>query len=381
MLQTENLRIAEFSPLMGPRQLEAELAITDEIGRLVQDTRQALSAMMHGQEERRLVVVVGPCSIHDPEAALDYARRLKPIADATSKQLLVVMRTYFEKPRTVVGWKGLINDPHLDGSYDIAAGLTMARQVLLGVSRIGLPCATEFLDTVVPHYLSDMVSWAAIGARTTESQVHRQMASGLSMPVGFKNSTDGSLQNAVNAVLSARHAHAFLGINAEGVSSVVKTTGNPDGHIVLRGGASGPNYQAQDIAAAAEILKPHHLRPRGPWWIARTTTRARITPARPQFSTMSCALSWRGRRPSWASCWKATSGPANRRGRRACLPRTASPSPTPASAGTKPNVYCSQPLRSCEPNLDGNPQRVSPKGLRPYTTTSLLSRTLRARPR
>jgi 3-deoxy-7-phosphoheptulonate synthase len=259
MLQTENLRIAEFSPLMGPRQLEEQLALTDEIGRLVQDTRQALSAMMHGQEERRLVVVVGPCSIHDPEAALDYARRLKPIADATAKQLLVVMRTYFEKPRTVVGWKGLINDPHLDGSYDIATGLTMARQVLLDVSRIGLPCATEFLDTVVPHYVSDMVSWAAIGARTTESQVHRQMASGLSMPVGFKNSTDGSLQNAVNAVLSARHAHAFLGINAEGVSSVVKTTGNPDGHIVLRGGASGPNYQAQDIAAAAEILKPHHL--------------------------------------------------------------------------------------------------------------------------
>jgi 3-deoxy-7-phosphoheptulonate synthase len=259
MLQTENLRIAEFSPLVAPRQLEEQLAPTDEIKQLVQDTRLALSAMMHGQDPRRLVVVVGPCSIHDPEAALDYARRLKPIADATADRLLVVMRTYFEKPRTVVGWKGLINDPHLDGSYDIASGLSMARQVLLGVSRIGLPCATEFLDTVVPHYVSDMVSWAAIGARTTESQVHRQMASGLSMPVGFKNSTDGSLQNAVNAVLSARHAHAFLGIDAGGMSSVVKTTGNQDGHIVLRGGASGPNYQAQDIAAAAEILAPHQL--------------------------------------------------------------------------------------------------------------------------
>jgi 3-deoxy-7-phosphoheptulonate synthase len=259
MLQTENLRIAEFSPLVAPRQLEEQLASSEAIKQLVQNTRLALSAMLHGQDRQRLVVVVGPCSIHDPEAALDYARRLKPIADATADQLLVVMRTYFEKPRTVVGWKGLINDPHLDGSYDIASGLSIARQVLLGVSRIGLPCATEFLDTVVPHYLSDMVSWAAIGARTTESQVHRQMASGLSMPVGFKNSTDGSLQNAVNAVLSARHAHAFLGIDAGGMSSVVKTTGNQDGHIVLRGGASGPNFHAQDIAAAAEILGPHQL--------------------------------------------------------------------------------------------------------------------------
>jgi 3-deoxy-7-phosphoheptulonate synthase len=259
MLQTENLRITEFSPLVGPRQLEEQLASTEAIRQLVQESRQALASMMHGQDQRRLVVVVGPCSIHDPEAALDYARRLKAVADDVGDRFLLVMRTYFEKPRTVVGWKGLINDPHLDGSYEIAAGLAMARQVLLGVSSIGLPCATEFLDTVVPHYLSDMVSWAAIGARTTESQVHRQMASGLSMPVGFKNSTDGSLQNAVNAVLSARQPHAFLGINAEGVSSVVKTTGNPDGHIVLRGGASGPNYQAQDIAAAAEILGPHQL--------------------------------------------------------------------------------------------------------------------------
>ena len=164
------------------------------------------------------------------------------------------MRTYFEKPRTVVGWKGLISDPHLDGSCDISTGLTLARQILLRITGLGLPCATEFLDTVVPHYLSDMVTWAAIGARTTESQVHRQMASGLSMPVGFKNSTDGLLQNAINAVLSARHAHAFLGINADGISSVVKTTGNQDGHIVLRGGASGTNYHAEDIATAADAV-------------------------------------------------------------------------------------------------------------------------------
>ena len=262
MLQTQNLRIAEFAPLVAPQQLEAELASTDEIRQMVQSSRQAISAMLHGQDNHRLVIVVGPCSIHDPEAAFAYAERLKKVADATQEQLLVVMRTYFEKPRTVVGWKGLISDPHLDGSCEIQTGLTIARKILLRIGALGLPCATEFLDTVVPHYLSDMVTWAAIGARTTESQVHRQMASGLSMPVGFKNSTDGALQNAINAVLSARHAHAFLGINADGFSSVVKTLGNQDTHIVLRGGASGTNYHAEDIAIAADALAREGL-PRG----------------------------------------------------------------------------------------------------------------------
>jgi 3-deoxy-7-phosphoheptulonate synthase len=251
MLQTKNLRIAEFSPLVTPKQLESELPITPEIGRLVQQSRQAISNMLHGKNSQRLVVIVGPCSIHDPDAALEYAERLKKVADATAEHLLVVMRTYFEKPRTVVGWKGLVSDPHLDGSCDIPAGLASARKILLAINGLGMPCATEFLDTVVPHYLADMVTWAAIGARTTESQVHRQMTSGLSMPVGFKNSTDGSLQNAINAVLSARHPHAFLGINADGVSSVVKTTGNQDCHIVLRGGASGPNYHHADVEVAA----------------------------------------------------------------------------------------------------------------------------------
>jgi 3-deoxy-7-phosphoheptulonate synthase len=218
--------------------------------------------MLHGRDQRRLVVVVGPCSIHDPEAAMVYAEKLKKLADATQDQLLVVMRTYFEKPRTVVGWKGLVSDPHLDGSCDIPTGLTLARKILLDIGALGLPCATEFLDTVVPHYLSDLVAWAAIGARTTESQVHRQMASGLSMPVGFKNSTDGSLQNAINAVLSARHGHAFLGINADGGSAVVKTLGNEDAHIVLRGGASGTNYHPEDIAEAALAIGKEGL-PRG----------------------------------------------------------------------------------------------------------------------
>jgi 3-deoxy-7-phosphoheptulonate synthase len=254
MLQTKNLRIAEFAPLVTPRQLEDELTLSDEIRSMVKTSREAISAMVHGKVNDRLVVVVGPCSIHDPEAAIAYAERLKRVADATQDHLLIVMRTYFEKPRTVVGWKGLISDPHLDGSCDISTGLTLARKLLLRITALGLPCATEFLDTVVPHYLSDLVTWAAIGARTTESQVHRQMASGLSMPVGFKNSTDGLLQNAINAVLSARHPHAFLGINADGISSVVKTIGNPDGHIVLRGGASGTNYHPEDIAAAADSV-------------------------------------------------------------------------------------------------------------------------------
>jgi len=254
MLQTQNLRISEFAPLITPRQLEDAIPASIEIRQMVRSNREAITAMLHGQDHRRLVAVVGPCSIHDPDAALAYAERLKKLAAATGEQLLVVMRTYFEKPRTVVGWKGLIGDPHLDGSCDIPAGLAMARKILLAINALGLPCATEFLDTVVPHYLADMVTWAAIGARTAESQVHRQMASGLSMPVGFKNSTDGSLQNAINAVLSARHAHAFLGVNADGVSSVVKTTGNQDCHIVLRGGASGANYHREDVAIAGHAV-------------------------------------------------------------------------------------------------------------------------------
>ncbi len=254
MLQTKNLRIAEFAPLITPRQLEEELTPTEEIREMVGASRAAISAMIHGQDKRRLMVVVGPCSIHDPEAAFAYAQRLKKVAAATQEHLFVVMRTYFEKPRTVVGWKGLVSDPRLDGSCELSDGLTLARKVLLRIATLGLPCATEFLDTVVPHYLSDMVSWAAIGARTTESQVHRQMASGLSMPVGFKNSTDGALQNAINAMLSARHAHAFLGINSDGISAVVKTLGNEDAHIVLRGGASGTNYHPEDIAIAAKAV-------------------------------------------------------------------------------------------------------------------------------
>jgi 3-deoxy-7-phosphoheptulonate synthase len=194
------------------------------------------------------MVVVGPCSIHDPVAAMDYARRLAALREKVAQHLLIVMRVYFEKPRTTVGWKGLINDPNLDGSHDIHTGLRKARRILLDINALGLPCATEFLDPIVPQYTADLVSWSAVGARTTESQTHREMASGLSMPVGFKNATDGGLQVALDAMVSARNPHAFLGIGAAGRACVVRTSGNPDVHLVLRGGTHGPNFSRADIA-------------------------------------------------------------------------------------------------------------------------------------
>jgi 3-deoxy-7-phosphoheptulonate synthase len=199
-------------------------------------------------------VVVGPCSIHDPDAALEYARRLVKVAADNRNRLIVVMRTYFEKPRTTVGWKGLINDPHLDGSCDIANGLQIARRLLLEINELGLPCGGEVLDPITPQYISDLLSWASIGARTIESQTHREMASGLSMPIGFKNSTDGGLQTALHAMISARHPHTFLGISADGATAMIKTAGNPDRHVVLRGGGSGPNYGPADVARAAEMV-------------------------------------------------------------------------------------------------------------------------------
>jgi len=226
---------------------------------LVLKTREAIADIIHGRDRNRIVVVVGPCSIHDPEAAYEYARKLKSLADRTKDQLLIVMRTYFEKPRTTVGWKGLINDPHLDGTCDIEMGLELARTILRTINEMGMPCASEMLDPVIPQYISDLVSWAAIGARTTESQTHRQMASGLSMPVGFKNSTDGTLQAAFNAIISARHSHTFLGINLDGMTSLVKTSGNQDCHIVLRGGGGRTNYGPEDIKRGIEVFSHNGL--------------------------------------------------------------------------------------------------------------------------
>lgn len=241
-------RVLGFKSLQGPRLLKKHLSLPPDIAKSVLIGRQQIRDVLSGKD-RRLMVIVGPCSIHETTGAYEYASRLAELQTKVSDQLLIVMRVYFEKPRTTVGWKGLINDPHLDESYDVEFGLRKAREVLTQINRLGLFCATEFLDPIVPQYTADLVAWAAIGARTTESQTHREMASGLSMPVGFKNATEGGLQIAIDAMASARHGHAFLGIDQEGRTAIVRTAGNPDVHIVLRGG-NKPNYSAADIAYA-----------------------------------------------------------------------------------------------------------------------------------
>ena len=257
--QLEDTHLVDIQPLIAPRAVKAELPMTEQAAELVSETRQLIRAILHGRDQRRLLVVTGPCSIHDAEAAYEYAGRLKKVIDATRDRLVIVMRTYFEKPRTTVGWKGLINDPHLDGSCDIPTGLQMARQILLHINQLGVPCAVEVLDPVTPQYVADLISWAAIGARTTESQTHRELASGLSMPIGFKNGTDGKVQSAINAMISARHPHSFLGINADGLTCMVKTGGNPDRHIVLRGGGGKPNCGPEDIARAVEFVASEEI--------------------------------------------------------------------------------------------------------------------------
>jgi 3-deoxy-7-phosphoheptulonate synthase len=253
MQQTNNLNVLETSVMLPPDQLKRELPITEETSELVHVSRQQIRDILRGRD-RRILAIVGPCSIHDPDAAVDYARRLCAIRERVRDEVLIVMRVYFEKPRTTVGWKGLINDPCLNGTYDIPLGLRMARRVLVDIAALGLPTATEMLDPIVPQYIADLVSWAAIGARTAESQTHREMSSGLSMPVGFKNATDGGIEVAVNAIISAARSHRFLGIDGEGRVSVVRTSGNPDCHLVLRGGADGPNYDASAVRQAVAQL-------------------------------------------------------------------------------------------------------------------------------
>ncbi|UXM90870.1 3-deoxy-7-phosphoheptulonate synthase [Paenarthrobacter sp. JL.01a] len=258
---TSNLRVARFEPLPAPQDLIAELPLDARSAAVVDRGRDQVRAIMDGVDDR-LLVIVGPCSIHDPKAGLEYARRLVSQAEKHKEDLLIVMRTYFEKPRTTVGWKGLINDPHLDGSHDIAAGLRAARGFLKQVTALGLPTATEFLEPISPQYMADLVSWGAIGARTTESQIHRQLASGLSMPIGFKNGTDGDLQVAIDACGASAAEQAFLGIDDDGRAALVATAGNPDTHVILRGGRKGPNYSAADVAAASSKLADKGLNPR-----------------------------------------------------------------------------------------------------------------------
>ena len=258
---TSDLRIRTARPLLSPAILEEDLPLAESGANLVDRARQGITDILHGRDDR-LVAVVGPCSIHDPKAALEYAHKLKPVAERLAGDLLVVMRVYFEKPRTTVGWKGLINDPRLDGSFQVNTGLRLARQLMLDINAAGLPIGTEFLDTTLGQYYADLVSWAAIGARTTESQIHRELASGLSMPVGFKNRTDGDLQVAVDAIVSARHPHCFPSLTREGAPAVLATTGNPDCHLVLRGGTqSGPNFSASDVARSVELLTAAHALP------------------------------------------------------------------------------------------------------------------------
>jgi len=251
-LEDRNLKTIE--PLPAPEQLKTSHPISTRAAKTVLRARTAIRNALHGRDLKRQVVIVGPCSLHDPAAALDYAKRLLPIARELENELVVVMRTYFEKPRTTIGWKGLVNDPHLDGSCRVDEGLPLARKLLLEINDMGLPCATEFLDPFSPQYLADLISWAAIGARTTESQTHREMASGLSMPIGFKNGTDGGSRVALDAMTAASHPHAFLGIQTDGTAAVVNTAGNPDTHVVLRGGGGQTNYDAESVNAVAQKL-------------------------------------------------------------------------------------------------------------------------------
>lgn len=251
---TDDTRITGMEEVIAPDRLIEDLPLSDTASRLIFDARQDASAIIHGRDDR-LLVIIGPCSIHDPDAALDYARKLTEHSRRLKSDLLIVMRVYFEKPRTTVGWKGLINDPGLDNSYDINRGLHVARKVLLDISAAGLPSGTEYLDPITPQYIGDLLAWGAIGARTTESQIHRQLASGLSCPIGFKNSTDGSVQVAVDAVASAGHPHIFLSVTKAGHSAIFNTAGNDDCHIILRGGGGQTNYSREAVADAQAKLQ------------------------------------------------------------------------------------------------------------------------------
>ncbi|HET7344121.1 MAG TPA: 3-deoxy-7-phosphoheptulonate synthase [Methylomirabilota bacterium] len=254
VLRTKDLRVENIRPLLPPAILLEELPVGEGAAQTIARGREEVSRILWGEDDR-LVVVVGPCSIHDPVAAMDYARRLRRLADEVAADLRLVMRVYFEKPRTTVGWKGLINDPNLDGSFAINEGLRLARRLLLDLAELGVPAGCEFLDPITPQFIADLVTWGAIGARTTESQVHRELASALSMPVGFKNGTDGGVQIAIDAVRAAAHPHRFLGVTEQGLAGIVATRGNPDCHVILRGGASGPNHDAMSVQKTLSALR------------------------------------------------------------------------------------------------------------------------------
>ncbi|QDG50504.1 3-deoxy-7-phosphoheptulonate synthase [Persicimonas caeni] len=250
---TDDLRIKGLRPLISPAILSEELPLTERASETIDAARKTVADIIAGRDDR-LLAVVGPCSIHDSKAAVEYAERLREQAERLEDDLFIVMRVYFEKPRTTIGWKGLINDPDMDQSFNINRGLRLARKLLVDLAEMGLPAGHEFLDTITPQFIADLVTWGAIGARTTESQVHRQLASGLSMPVGFKNGTNGNFQIAVDAMRAAKHSHRFMGVTKHGISAIVQTAGNEDTHIILRGGKSGPNYDAEHVQKAAKML-------------------------------------------------------------------------------------------------------------------------------
>lgn len=256
---TDNLNIVRFKPLMAPEKLKGELGETDETAHLVATSRKIVEDILANRDKRR-IVIVGPCSLYDREATLEYAGRLKCLQERVADKVFIVMRAYFEKPRTTLGWKGMLYDPYLDGSYDIEEGFRRARGLLLEIAKLGLPAGTEFLDPIVPQYFAELISWAAVGARTTESQVHRQMASGLSMPVGFKNATDGSLAPVIDAIKAASSAHSFMGIDRQGKVVIAETRGNKYGHLVMRGGTGGPNYGSEYVAFAEVLLRKAEIR-------------------------------------------------------------------------------------------------------------------------
>ena len=256
--KTSDLHVVETRPLIPPSKLHNDIPLDYTSAETVSATRRSIQNILHNNDSR-ILVIVGPCSIHDIEAAKDYSEYIQEFRKIYKDKLEIVMRVYFEKPRTTIGWKGLINDPHLDGSYDINTGLRRARNLLSFLATHGIPSATELLDPIVPQYIADLISWTAIGTRTTESQTHREMASGLSMPIGFKNGTDGSFSTAINAMQSASKSHHFLGVNDNGYASIVNTTGNPDGHIVLRGGSKGVNFENQHVKSVSAELRANNL--------------------------------------------------------------------------------------------------------------------------
>ena len=284
MRQIQDIHVRAAEPLTSPRALKQEFPVDEAIAGVVVEARETVRAILAGRDSR-ILCIVGPCSIHDPIAAIEYAHRLAKLRDEVAEQMFVMMRVYFDKPRTTVGWKGLINDPDMDDSCNMREGLRIARRLLVETHRLGLPAATEMLDPITPQYIADLISWSAIGARTTESQTHREMASGLSMPVGFKNTTDGNFAGAINAVESARRPHSFLGITQDGVSAIVRTSGNPATHVVLRGGATPADHSS--IAECVKMLERSGLEPRY-WWIARMRRRSR--------TIASSRRSWNDRR-------------------------------------------------------------------------------------